>query len=239
MSTHKLVLIRHGESEWNQLNKFTGWYDSKLSKKGENEALLAAKILQLNGFSFDFTYTSMLQRAIHTLWIILKKLNQSWVPVEKSWRLNERHYGLLQGLNKSDTELKYGEKQVHLWRRSYSTIPPAINISDPQFPGNDPRYSHIIFNYLPVAESLELTLKRVLPYWINVIKNRLKNNQKILIVAHGNSIRALIKYLSNISDEKIVDINIPTGIPIIYEFTKLVVPIKYYYLTNSSTSSVL
>ncbi|CAL4322257.1 2,3-bisphosphoglycerate-dependent phosphoglycerate mutase [Buchnera aphidicola (Eriosoma grossulariae)] len=232
MTIKKLVLMRHGESEWNQLNKFTGWYDAKLSNKGKQEAILAGKLLLMHGFDFQFAYTSMLTRAINTLWIILKELNQAWLPIEKTWRLNERHYGALQGLNKLETEEKYGKYQVNLWRRSYNIIPPEIDFEDDRFPGKDKRYSKNILNDLPTAESLELTLKRVLPYWLNVIQKKFENNPKILIVAHGNSIRALIKYLSNINDNDITAINIPTGIPIIYEFSNSMNPIKYYFLNS-------
>ncbi|CAL4043085.1 2,3-diphosphoglycerate-dependent phosphoglycerate mutase [Buchnera aphidicola] len=226
----KLILIRHGESQWNALNKFTGWEDIDLSSKGEKEAKNAAKLLKLKEFTFDIAYTSMLKRAIHTLWFILKDLNQSWIPINKSWRLNERHYGSLQGLNKLETVKKYGIEQVKKWRRSFDSIPPEVNILDKRFPGNDIRYTNLKSNQLPVSESLELTINRVIPYWNNIILPCLKQNKKIIIVAHGNSLRALIKYLNNIDNDKILKLEIPTAAPIVYEFNKKFEPIKYFYL---------
>ncbi|HMI76977.1 MAG TPA: 2,3-diphosphoglycerate-dependent phosphoglycerate mutase [Buchnera sp. (in: enterobacteria)] len=228
----KLILIRHGESTWNKLNKFTGWKDVNLSIQGKIEAKLAGQLLKSKGFSFDYAYTSMLKRAIHTLWYILKDLNQSWIPVEKSWCLNERHYGSLQGLNKLETEKKYGSEQVKKWRRSFNTIPPKLALSDHRFPGNDIRYANLNNSQLPTAESLECTVKRVVPYWKNHILPNLKNNKKIIIVAHGNSLRALIKYLDNIDNDSILDLDIPTGTPIVYEFNEKYQPIKYFYLKN-------
>ncbi|XRX42842.1 MAG: 2,3-diphosphoglycerate-dependent phosphoglycerate mutase [Buchnera aphidicola (Eriosoma harunire)] len=238
MKIKKLVLIRHGESEWNELNKFTGWYDAKLSKKGKEEAYLAGKLLKLNGFHFNIAYTSMLTRAITTLWIILDVLNQSWLTVEKSWCLNERHYGALQGLNKLETEHQYGSNQVNLWRRSFKIIPPSIDKSDKRFPGHDIRYQNVSQEKLPISESLELTLKRVALYWNDVIKEKLNHDNTILIVAHGNSLRALIKYISYISDIDIMKINIPTGMPIIYEFNTSLKPIKYYYLHDTKNHKI-
>jgi 2,3-bisphosphoglycerate-dependent phosphoglycerate mutase len=230
----KLILIRHGESQWNKLNKFTGWEDIDLSSQGEKEAKNAARLLSLKEFTFDLAYTSMLKRAIHTLWFILKDLNRSWIPINKSWRLNERHYGALQGLNKLDTIQKYGQEQVKQWRRSFTTMPPKVNTSDRRFPGNDTRYSNVKLNQLPVSESLELTVNRVIPYWQKTIFPSLKKNKKIIIVAHGNSLRALIKYLDNIDNNKILELEIPTGIPIVYEFNEKFEPIKYSYLKNTA-----
>jgi len=234
MTFTKLILLRHGESQWNKLNRFTGWEDVDLSSQGKKEAKNAAKLLLLKGFTFDLAYTSMLKRAIHTLWFILKDLNRSWIPINKSWYLNERHYGALQGLNKSDTIQQYGQEQVKKWRRSFTTIPPKINTLDRRFPGNDIRYSHVKINQLPVSESLELTVNRVIPYWKEIIFPSLKKNKKIIIVAHGNSLRALIKYLDNIDNNKILELEIPTGVPIIYEFNEKFEPIKYSYLKNTT-----
>jgi len=228
----KLILMRHGESMWNKLNKFTGWKDIDLSIQGKQEAKLSGQLLKSKGFSFDYAYTSMLKRAIHTLWYILKDLNQSWIPIEKAWQLNEKHYGALQGLNKIETEKKYGAKQVQLWRRSFDTIPPKLALSDKRFPGNDPRYSTLNINQLPVSESLELTCKRVAPYWEKKILPNLKKNKKIIIVAHGNSLRALIKYLDNIDNNKILNLDIPTGTPIVYEFNEKYQPIRHFYLKD-------
>ena len=230
----KLILIRHGESKWNKLNKFTGWEDIDLSSNGIKEAKNAAKLLKLKEFTFDIAYTSMLKRAIHTLWLILKDLNQSWIPINKSWHLNERHYGALQGLNKLETAEKYGVEQVTKWRRSFNTVPPKVDILDKRFPGNDIRYSHLKSEQLPVSESLEITINRVIPYWNKIIFPSLKKNKKIIIVAHGNSLRALIKYLNNIDNDKILELEIPTGMPIVYEFNKKFEPIKYFYLKDNS-----
>lgn len=230
----KLILIRHGESKWNKLNKFTGWEDIDLSSKGIREAKNAAKLLKLEEFTFDIAYTSMLKRAIHTLWLILKDLNQSWIPINKSWHLNERHYGALQGLNKLETAEKYGIEQVKKWRRSFNTVPPKVDFLDKRFPGNDIRYSHLKPEQLPVSESLEITINRVIPYWNKIIFPSLKKNKKIIIVAHGNSLRALIKYLNNIDNDKILELEIPTGMPIVYEFNEKFKPMKYFYLKNNS-----
>lgn len=234
MTFTKLILIRHGESQWNKLNKFTGWEDIDLSSQGKKEAKNAARLLYLKKFTFDLAYTSMLKRAIHTLWFILKDLNRSWIPINKSWRLNERHYGALQGLNKSDTIQEYGHEQVKQWRRSFTTLPPQVDISDRRFPGNDIRYSNVKRNQLPVSESLALTVDRVIPYWQEIIFPALKKNKKIIIVAHGNSLRALIKYLDHIDNNKILELEIPTGIPIVYEFNEKFKPIKYSYLKNTT-----
>ncbi|QCI24375.1 2,3-diphosphoglycerate-dependent phosphoglycerate mutase [Buchnera aphidicola (Muscaphis stroyani)] len=230
MTNKKLVMIRHGESQWNKLNKFTGWYDSELSELGKKEAKIAALLLKKEKFIFDLAYSSVLQRAIHTLWYILKELNQTWLSVEKSWRLNERHYGALQGLNKTETALKFGNKKVMLWRRSVEVLPPQINITDDRFPGNDIRYSHLKIDEIPLGESLYLTSKRVIPYWENTILPQLKNNKRILIVAHGNSLRALMQYLNNLDDENIMKLNIPTAVPIVLEFDKKWIPLTWHYL---------
>lgn len=215
----KLVLLRHGESTWNKANRFTGWTDVGLTKKGVKEAIEAGKILKKKGYTFDIAFTSVLKRAIQTLKPVLKQLNLKKIPIEYSWRLNERHYGALQGLNKAETAKKYGEKQVMLWRRSYSTPPPALKKTDPRYLGKG-----------PLTECLKDTVKRVLPYWNKTIVPTLKSDKKVLIAAHGNSLRALIKYLDKISDKNIVNLNIPTGIPLVYELNKNLKPIRRYYL---------
>lgn len=227
---YKVVLIRHGESEWNKDNKFTGWYDADLSQKGIEEAQLAGDLLKENGFTFDKSYTSVLKRAICTLHIVLNRLNQLWIPTEKSWRLNERHYGALQGLNKSETAEKYGKDQVHAWRRSFITSPPELKDSDKRHPKWDIRYSSLNTTYLPCSESLKKTVHRVIPYWEKVVLPEIKRGKRIVIVAHGNSLRSLVKHIDNISDEEIIELNIPTGKPLIYEFNKDIKSIKHYYL---------
>lgn len=229
---HKLVLLRHGESIWNKKNIFTGWTDIDLSKQGILEAHRAGKILKRNNFVFDIAYTSVLKRAIRTLWIVLDEMDLMWIPVMKSWRLNERHYGALQGLNKTKTARKYGAEQVFRWRRGYKIKPPELSESDIRHPINDPRYKNLKRSQVPSSESLEDTLKRVLPYWKKKIVPTIKTGKTILISAHGNSLRALIKYLDNISDEKISNLNIPMGVPIVYELNNLLKPIKHYYLGN-------
>ncbi|XRX42888.1 MAG: 2,3-diphosphoglycerate-dependent phosphoglycerate mutase [Buchnera aphidicola (Tetraneura sorini)] len=229
MLSKKLVLIRHGESEWNQKNKFTGWYDVKLSKNGINEAIKAGKLLKDKNFNFDYSYTSLLKRAINTLNIILDQLELSWIPCKKTWFLNERHYGSLQGLNKLDTEKKYGAEQLYLWRRSYKHFPPKMK-ENFLFSGFDRRYLKIEKNNLPKSESLEKTFERVILYWNKIILPNIKNGKKILIVAHGNSLRALIKYLSKINDSDIADVIVPTGVPLIYEFDEKMNVIKKYFL---------
>jgi 2,3-bisphosphoglycerate-dependent phosphoglycerate mutase len=226
----KLVLLRHGESIWNKENRFTGWTDVDLSDKGIEEARQAGRILKQEGFVFDVAFTSVLKRAIRTLWITLDEMDFMWIPVYNSWRLNERHYGALQGLNKSETAAKFGEQQVHTWRRSYDLRPPALEKSDPRFPGNDPRYESLAENELPVTECLKDTVGRFLPYWHEVIKPTIAAGKRVIIAAHGNSLRALVKYLDNIPDEAIVDLNIPTGIPLIYDLNDHLHPIKSEYL---------
>lgn len=230
MAVIKVVLLRHGESTWNKENKFTGWTDVDLSGKGRVEAGEAGEVLRSEGYSFDVAYTSVLKRAIRTLWIVLDKLDLMWIPVHRSWRLNERHYGSLQGLNKSQTAEKYGEEQVHIWRRSYNICPPELEKSDARYPGNESRYNNLNETELPLTESLETTVKRFLSYWTDVIAPEIKVGCKVLIVAHGNSLRALVKHLDNISEEEIVKLNIPTGIPLVYELGDTLKPIRHYYL---------
>ncbi|QJC30689.1 2,3-diphosphoglycerate-dependent phosphoglycerate mutase [Enterobacteriaceae endosymbiont of Macroplea appendiculata] len=232
MSTIKVVLLRHGQSTWNKENLFTGWHDVSLSEEGKIEAIDAGKILKNYNFLFDYAYTSVLQRAICTLWYILKELNQLWIPVTKSWRLNERHYGALQGMNKLQVTQKYGEKQVTLWRRSYQINPPALTIDDPRCPRYDAKYSHLEDYELPLTESLSITLKRVVYFWENNIFPKIKNGERVIIVAHGNSLRALIKHIEKINDDDIINLNIPTGIPMICEFNHKMKFIKRFYLNN-------
>ena len=226
----KLVLLRHGESIWNLENKFTGWTDVGLSDKGISEGHLAAESLKKEGFTFDVAYTSVLKRAIETLWIVLKGMDLMWIPVNRSWRLNERHYGDLQGLNKLETVKKFGEEQVLIWRRSYDIQPPELSKEDRRYPGNDPRYKDLNSEELPLAECLKDTVDRFLPYWHNEIVPSLKEGKKVIIAAHGNSLRALVKYLDNVSDEDILKLNIPTGIPLVYELDDDLKAVKHYYL---------
>ena len=226
----KLVLLRHGESTWNKENRFTGWTDVDLSEKGLTEAGKAGEVLKKEGFVFDVAYTSVLKRAIRTLWITLEKMDLMWIPVFNSWRLNECHYGALQGLNKSETAAKYGEEQVLVWRRSYDTPPPKLEAADPRYPGSDPRYKGLSKNELPLTECLKDTVDRFLPYWHETIAPMVKSGKRVIIAAHGNSLRALVKYLDNIPDDKIVNLNIPTGLPLVYELTDDLKPLKSYYL---------
>ncbi len=227
---HKLVLLRHGESLWNLANRFTGWTDVGLSDKGVSEAHAAAKVLKEGGYTFDTAYTSVLKRAIKTLWIVLEDMDLMWIPVHRSWRLNERHYGALQGLNKLETVEKYGEEQVLVWRRSFSTPPPALTTDDERYPGRDPRFQSVEKTEIPLAESLKDTINRFLPHWHNVIAPSIKEGKKVIIAAHGNSLRALVKYLDDVSEEEIVNLNIPTGIPLVYELDKELKPLGHYYL---------
>ena len=227
---YKLVLLRHGESIWNKKNLFTGWVDVDLSEKGIAEAKKAAVLLQEEGYTFDIAFTSVLKRAIRTLWIVLDGMDLMWIPVERSWRLNERHYGALQGLNKAETAEKYGDEQVLIWRRSYDTRPPELKETDVLYPGNDPRYKHLSKDELPLAECLKDTKARFLPYWHQTIAPSIKAGKRVIIAAHGNSLRALVKYLDDISDKEIVKLNIPTGIPLVYELDENLKPIKNYYL---------
>jgi 2,3-bisphosphoglycerate-dependent phosphoglycerate mutase len=226
----KLVLLRHGESIWNKENLFTGWTDVDLSDQGRAEAKRAGELLRTEGFTFDVAFTSVLKRAIRTLWIALEELDLMWIPVEHSWRLNERHYGALQGLNKAQTAAKYGDDQVLIWRRSYDVPPPALEESDPRYPGTDPRYRHLSPSELPLAECLKDTVARFLPYWHEAIVPTIHAGKKVIIAAHGNSLRALVKYLDLISDEEIVGLNIPTGVPLVYELDDQLKPIQHYYL---------
>lgn len=226
----KLVLIRHGESEWNKENRFTGWTDVDLSDKGVKEAKHAGKILKDEGFVFDIAFTSVLKRAIKTLWNVLDELNLQWIPVQKSWRLNERHYGALQGLNKAETAAKYGEEQVRVWRRSYDIPPPQVSVNDERYPGKDLRYVNIGQENIPLTETLKDTVARFLPYWHEEIVPEIKKGKRVIIAAHGNSIRALVKYLDNMSNDEITGLNIPTGIPLVYELDDDLKPIRKYYL---------
>jgi 2,3-bisphosphoglycerate-dependent phosphoglycerate mutase len=227
---YKVILLRHGESTWNKENRFTGWTDVDLSEKGLVEAKKAGEVLKAEGYTFDIAYTSVLKRAIRTLWITLDELDLMWIPVIRNWRLNERHYGALQGLNKAETAKKFGDEQVKIWRRSYDTQPPALEKTDERYPGNDPRYANLTEDELPLTECLKDTVARFMPYWNETIAPTIKSGKKVLIAAHGNSLRALVKYLDNVSEEEIVGLNIPTGIPLIYELDNDLKPIKHYYL---------
>lgn len=229
----KIVLLRHGESIWNKENRFTGWTDVDLSGKGVEEAKKCGQILKKEGFVFDLAFTSVLKRAIRTLWILMDEMDLMWIPVYNSWRLNERHYGALQGLNKSEMASKYGEEQVLVWRRSYDVPPPALEKTDKRYPGFDPRYNDLDPKDIPTTECLKDTVARFLPYWHETIAPSVKSGKRIIIAAHGNSLRALVKYLDNVSDEKIVSLNIPTGIPLIYELDDNLKPIKNYYLGDA------
>jgi len=230
---HKLVLIRHGESEWNKENRFTGWKDVDLSEKGREEALAAGKLLKAGGFAFDEAYTSVLKRAIRTLWIILDEMDLMWIPETKSWLLNERHYGALQGLNKAETAAEYGEEQVLIWRRSYDIPPGLLEEGDERWLGKDARYSSIEAAKFPKAEALKQTVERVVPYFQTEIMPKVSAGRRILIAAHGNSLRALVKYLDAISDNDIIKYNIPTGIPLVYELDENSKPIRNYYLGDA------
>ncbi|MDP6601003.1 MAG: 2,3-diphosphoglycerate-dependent phosphoglycerate mutase [Phycisphaerales bacterium] len=213
-----LVCIRHGQSQWNLENRFTGWVDSDLSERGIAEAIAAGQLLRTEGYAFDAAYTSVLTRAIRTLWFVLHGVSQCWLPTTKAWQLNERHYGALQGLGKAETAAKYGDDQVHIWRRSYATPPPLLTSDDPMFPGNDPRYADVPPDALPIGECLKDTVARVIPYWEDIIHPHVAAGDRIIIAAHGNSLRALVKHLDGISDDDITSLNIPTGVPMVYEF---------------------
>ena len=226
----RIVLVRHGESTWNAENRFTGWTDVDLSEKGRAEAQKGAAILKAEGYSFDVAYTSTLKRAIRTLWYILDGLDLMWIPIRNAWELNERHYGSLQGLNKAETAEKFGEAQVKIWRRSYDTPPPPLTPEDERFPGNDPRYKHVPKERLPLTESLKETVARVIPYWEQKIVPDIRAGKRVIIAAHGNSLRALVKHLDNISEADILELNIPTGVPLVYEFDESLKPVKHYYL---------
>ena len=229
----KLVLLRHGESTWNKENRFTGWTDVDLSEKGKEEAIQAGKLLKKEGYTFDVAFTSVLKRAIRTLWSVMDEMDLMWIPVYRSWRLNERHYGALQGLNKAETAAKYGEKQVFIWRRSYDVPPPSLNREDERFPGRDRRYASLKPAELPVTESLKETVARFMPYWHETLVPALRSGQRVIIAAHGNSLRALVKYLDNVPESEISELNIPTGIPLVYELDKDLKPIEHYYLGDA------
>jgi 2,3-bisphosphoglycerate-dependent phosphoglycerate mutase len=226
----KLVLLRHGESTWNLENRFTGWTDVDLTPKGVEEAHAAGRLLREGGYTFDMAHTSLLKRAIRTLWITLDEMDLMWIPVHRSWKLNERHYGALQGLNKAETAAQYGDGQVLVWRRSYSTPPPPLTPDDPRHPGHDRRYAGLSTAELPLAESLKDTVARFLPYWHESIVPDIQAGKRVVIAAHGNSLRALVKHLDGISEEEIVGLNIPTGIPLVYELDDDLAPVRHYYL---------
>ncbi|MFP5484970.1 MAG: 2,3-diphosphoglycerate-dependent phosphoglycerate mutase [Gammaproteobacteria bacterium] len=234
---HKLVLIRHGESTWNLENRFTGWTDVDLTPTGVSQAMSAGKLLKAEGYEFDLCYTSVLKRAIHTLWYALDEMDRTWLPVQKSWRLNERHYGALQGLNKGETAQKFGDEQVLVWRRSYDTPPPALEASDPRCERGDRRYADLDPAQVPLTECLKDTVARVLPFWNDTMVPAIRSGQRILVAAHGNSIRALVKYLDNISDDDIVGLNIPNGIPLVYELDDDLQPIRHYYLGDAEAAA--
>jgi len=229
----KLVLVRHGQSTWNLENRFTGWTDVGLTDQGVAEAYEAGRLLREGGYVFDVAYTSVLKRAIKTLGIVQEEMSLEWIPVFRAWQLNERHYGALQGLNKAETAEKFGEAQVKIWRRSYDVPPPALELTDGRHPRFDPRYASLTPEQLPATESLKITLERVLPYWHSTLTPVIKSGKQVLIAAHGNSIRALVKYFDNISDAEITELNIPTGIPLVYELDKALKPIKHYYLGDA------
>ncbi len=233
----KLVLLRHGESLWNKENRFTGWFDVDLSDRGREEARDAGRLLREGGYTFDIAYTSVLKRAIRTLWIALDVLDQMWIPVDKSWRLNERHYGALQGLNKAETAARHGEAQVKMWRRSYDIPPPALAPDDERHPSRDPRYAGLAPYQLPLTESLKDTVARFLPYWHESIAPTIRAGKRVVIAAHGNSLRALVKYLDDMSEGEIVALNIPTGIPLVYELTGELKPIRHYYLGDPEAAA--
>jgi len=226
----KIVMVRHGQSIWNLENRFTGWTDVGLTPQGREEARSAGKVLRDGGYSFDLAITSVLKRAIHTLWLMLEELGLEWIPVVTAWQLNERHYGALQGLNKAETAQKYGETQVKQWRRSFDVAPPALTPDDERHPRFDPRYANLPPAALPATESLKITMERVVPYWHATLAPQIQAGRRILVSAHGNSMRALIKYLDEIPDAEITELNIPTGIPLVYEFDEGMRPVKHYYL---------
>jgi 2,3-bisphosphoglycerate-dependent phosphoglycerate mutase len=227
----KVVLLRHGESVWNKENRFTGWTDVDLSEKGLQEAMKGGAVLKAEGYTFDIAYTSVLKRAIRTLWTVMDQMDLMWIPVIRSWRLNERHYGALQGLNKAETAAKFGDEQVLVWRRSYDVPPPALEPNDPRYPGHDPRYASLTPQELPLTECLKDTVNRFLPYWHETIAPSVKSGKRVIVAAHGNSLRALVKYLDNVSEQEILKLNIPTGIPLVYELDdETLKPIRHYYL---------
>jgi 2,3-bisphosphoglycerate-dependent phosphoglycerate mutase len=229
----RIVLIRHGQSTWNKENRFTGWTDVDLTEQGMREAREGGMVLKQEGYTFDLAFTSVLKRAIRTLWIVLDQMDLMWIPIVNSWRLNERHYGALQGLNKAEMAQKYGEEQVHIWRRSYDIQPPALETTDERYPGKDPKYKSLDPKDVPVTECLKDTVARFLPYWHESVVPELRRGRKVVISAHGNSLRALVKYLDNISDEEIPHLNIPTGVPLVYELGDDLKPQKHYYLGDT------
>ena len=233
---HKLVLLRHGESQWNKENRFTGWVDVPLSEKGVEEARAAAQMIAAEGLTFDVAYTSVLKRAIKTLWIVLEGLDRMWIPVTESWRVNERMYGALQGLDKAETVAKHGEAQVKIWRRSYDVPPPAMTEEDPRWPGKDPRYASLRKEEVPGSESLKDTVARFLPFWESDIAPAIRSGKRVIIAAHGNSLRALVKHLDGISNEEIVELNIPTGVPLLYELDADLKPISRRYLGDEEAA---
>jgi len=233
----KVVLLRHGESTWNQENRFTGWTDVDLSEKGRKEAIEAGRLLKDGGYVFDIAFTSVLKRAIRTLWITLDGLDLMWIPVTTSWRLNERHYGALQGLNKAETAARHGDAQVKIWRRSYDIPPPPLSPDDERYSGRDPRYGNLRRDEIPLTESLKDTVARFLPYWHSTIAPAVMSGRRVIIAAHGNSLRALVKYLDNVPDDEIVELNIPTGIPLVYELDDALRPIRHYYLGDQEAAA--
>jgi 2,3-bisphosphoglycerate-dependent phosphoglycerate mutase len=234
---YRLVLLRHGESLWNKENRFTGWSDVDLSARGIDEAQAAGRLLRAEGFAFDVAYTSVLKRAIRTLWLVLDEMDLMWIPVHRSWRLNERHYGDLQGLNKAETAERHGMEQTQIWRRSYDVRPPALTVDDPRHPGRDPRYAGLDAKELPLTECLKDTVERFLPYWHRTIAPAVRSGQRVLIAAHGNSLRALVKYLDQVSDQDIVGLNIPTGIPLLYELDQELRPLGHRYLGDAEAAA--
>jgi 2,3-bisphosphoglycerate-dependent phosphoglycerate mutase len=233
----KLVLLRHGESTWNKENRFTGWTDVDLTDKGRDEARAAGRLLRDEGYTFDIAYTSVLKRAIRTCWMALDELDLLWIPMERSWRLNERHYGALQGLDKAQTAAKHGEAQTKIWRRSYDIPPPPLELSDERHPSHDPRYAGLAPGEVPSTEALKHPVERVLPYWNGTIAPDIRAGKRVLLTAHGNSLRALVKYLDGISDHDIVELNIPTGIPLVYELDASLAPVKHYYLGDPEAAA--
>jgi 2,3-bisphosphoglycerate-dependent phosphoglycerate mutase len=231
---HRLVLLRHGESEWNRENRFTGWTDVDLSARGVEEARMAGRLLKSEGLSFELAFTSVLRRAIRTLWLVLDEMDLMWIPEEKDWRLNERHYGALQGLNKAETAARHGEAQVLTWRRSYDTRPPALDAADPRDAAVDARYRHLTRDQIPLTECLADTVARVLPCWNDAIAPAIGSGQRVLVAAHGNSLRALVKHLDGISDAEIMELNIPTGVPLVYELDDALRPLRHRYLGDAS-----
>ena len=234
---HKLVLIRHGESTWNLENRFTGWTDVDLTPTGVSQAMSAGKLLKAEGYEFDLCYTSVLKRAIHTLWYALDEMDRPWLPVHMHWRLNERHYGALQGLNKAETAKQYGDEQVLVWRRSYDTPPPALEATDARCERGDRRYAGLDASQVPLTECLKDTVARVMPFWNDTMAPAIRSGQRVLVAAHGNSIRALVKYLDNIADDEIVGLNIPNGIPLVYELDDKLQPIRHYYLGDAEAAA--